>query len=202
MKRWWLLDSLLESMGLLCLAIKNSHGSDVGRTKLQKMIYFTDRYMGWDVGDYRLHYYGPYSRNISSTLEIVRESLIEETVPDRGPYKYSVTAQGEQFLDDFAGHVCGEGQIRRAERLFGELSEWDRKRLEIAATIDYVQRGNPDLSADELLERVRTIKGNIPLKFINDTHDLLNRWKNSHGLKDSPTDGRTANPKVIQIPQG
>ena len=79
MKGWWLLDSLLESMGLLCLAIKNSHGSDVGRTKLQKMIYFADRYMGWDVGDYRLHYYGPYSRNISSTLEIVRESLIEET---------------------------------------------------------------------------------------------------------------------------
>ena len=187
---WWLLNSLLESMGLLCLAIKNSHGSDVGRTKLQKMIYFADRYMGWDVGDYRLHYYGPYSRNVSLTLKIVRESLIEETVPDRGPYKYSVTAQGEQFLDDFARHVCDEGQIRRAERLFGELSKWRRDQLEIAATIDYVQRGNPDLSRNKLLERVRTIKDNFSLRFINDTYDRLSRWKNSHDFKDSPADER------------
>ena len=46
-----------------------------------------------------------------------------------------------------------------AKELFGELSEWDREHLEIAATIDYVQRGNPDLNKDDLLECVRTIKG-------------------------------------------
>ena len=175
-------------MGLLCLAIKNSHGSDVGRTKLQKMIYFADRYLDWDVGDYRLHYYGPYSRNISLTLKTVRGRLIEETVPDRGPYKHSVTAQGEQFLINFAKHVCDEDQIRRAKELFGELSTWSRDHLEIAATIDYVQRGNPGLSRDNLLERVRTIKDNFSPDFINDAYDRWNAWKNSHDFKDSPMD--------------
>lgn len=175
-------------MGLLCLAIKNSSGSDTGRTKLQKMIYFADRYLDWDVGDYKLHYYGPYSRNISLTLKTVRKNLIEETVPERGPYKYVVTEQGEQFLADFAEHVCDEDRIRSATKLFGELSEWNREQLEIAATIDYVQRGSPGLSKNKILECVRTIKDNFPSDFIDDTYDRWNTWKNNHGFKDSPVD--------------
>lgn len=181
------MDFLLESMGLLCLAIKNSHESDAGRTKLQKMIYFVDRYLDWKVGDYRLHHYGPYSRNISLTLKTVREILIEETVPDRGPYRYSLTAQGGQFLADFAGQ-CAEGRIRRVEELFGELSGWSREQLEIAATIDYVQRGNPDLSRDTLLERVQTIKDNFSPNSINDAYDQWDAWKNSHNFQDGPMD--------------
>lgn len=170
-------------MGLLCLAIKNSRGNDAGRTKLQKMIYFADRYLGWDVGDYRLHYYGPYSRNISLTLKTVRGRLIEETVPEQGPYRYAVTEQGEQFLAEFAEHVCDENQIRRAEELFGELSKWSREKLEIAATIDYVQRSNPSLNRDKLLEHVQTIKDNFGSGFINDTYDQWSAWKNSRGFK-------------------
>ena len=172
-------------MGLLCLAVKNSHKSNVGRTKLQKMIYFVDRYLNWDIGDYRLHYYGPYSRNVSLTLKIAQESLIEETVPDHDPCKYSVTAQGEQFLAEFVSHVRDEDKIRRAKELFSELSEWDREHLEIAATIDYVQRGNPDLSRDDLLECVRTIKGKFYPDFTNDTYDRWDAWKNSH-FNDTP----------------
>ena len=149
------------------------------------MIYFVDRYLNWDVGDYRLHYYGPYSRNISLTLKIAQESLIEENIPDHGPYKYSVTEHGEQFLAEFVSHVRDEDKIRRAEELFGELSEWDREHLEIAATIDYVQRGNPDLSRDDLLERVRIIKGKFYPDFINDMYDRWDTWKNSH-FKDIP----------------
>ena len=166
-------------MGLLCLAIKNSRGYDVGRTKLQKMIYFADRYLDWDVGDYKLHYYGPYSRNVALTIKMAREILIEETVPDRGPYKYSVTRQGEQFLADFAKHARDDGRIRRAEKLFGKLSEWDREQLEIAATIDYVQRGNPDLVRDKLLERVKTIKDNFQPNFIDDVYGPWDKLKSA-----------------------
>lgn len=169
-------------MGLLCLVIKNSHGGDVGRTKLQKMIYFADRYLDWDVGDYRLHYYGPYSRNISLTLKTVQSGLVKETIPDSGPYKYSVTEMGEQFLADFAKHVCDADRIQHAEELFGELSEWSREHLEIAATIDYVQRSNPGMSRDDLLKRVRAIKDNFQFDFISETYDKLNIWKDNHGF--------------------
>ena len=172
-----MLDSLLEGMGLLCLAIKNGRKNDVGRTKLQKMIYFADRYLGWNVEDYRLHYYGPYSRNISLTLKTVRRALVKETVPDHGPYKYSVTERGEQFLADFAKNACDEGQIRRTAELFDELSQWSREQLEIAATIDYVQRRNPGLSRDDLLERVRAIKDNYPPVRINDACARWSAWK-------------------------
>ena len=162
------MNSLLENMGLLCLAVKSSRGSGVGRSKLQKMIYFADRYLDWDVGDYKMHYYGPYSRNLISTLKTVLGELIEETTTDSGPCRYSVTEQGGQFLADFAEYACDEDRIRRAEELFGELSEWSREQLEIAATIDYVQRGTPDLRGDRLLERVQEIKYNFPPDVVSD----------------------------------
>ena len=179
------MDSLLDSMGLLCLAVKNSHGRDVGRTKLQKMIYFADRYLGWDVGDYRLHCYGPYSRNVYSTLKTVREELIKETIPDHGSYNYSVTAQGSQFLADYTEHARDANKIRRAEELFAELSKWSREQLAIAATIDYVQRCIPDLNKDKLIERVQAIKYNSPSDVVSDAYDLWDAWKNSHDFKDN-----------------
>lgn len=108
------MDSLLESMGLLCLAVKSSHGSNIGRTKLQKMIYFVDRYLDWDVGDYRMHYYGPYSRNVSLTLRTIQGNLVAETAPNQGTCRYDITEQGEQFLAEFVEHACDENRIRRA----------------------------------------------------------------------------------------
>lgn len=174
------MDSLLESMGLLCMAVRNNPNNDIGRTKLQKMIYFADRYLGWDVGDYKLHYYGPYSRNIASTLKIVRTSLIDETIPKHGHYEYNLTDAGNQFIDEFVDDVCDEEKTQHTSELFKELSRWDRKQLEIASTIDYVQKSNASLDRDGLLERVQAIKDNFDPEFISTIHDKWDKWKEAH----------------------
>lgn len=167
-------------MGLLCLAIRNSPDNDIGRTKLQKMIYFADRYLGWDVGDYKLHYYGPYSRNIASTLKTVRTQLIDEEIPERGPYEYNLTETGNQFIDEFVDNVCDEEKTQRTGELFQELSQWSRDQLEIASTIDYVHKSNSALDRGALLERVQIIKDNFTPEFIDDTYDQWNAWKEAH----------------------
>lgn len=69
-----------------------------------------------------------------------------------------------------------------APELFGELSKWGREDLEIAATIDYVQKCNPSRSSAKLLEHVRAIKDNFPPDFIDSTHGKWSTWKNSHGF--------------------
>jgi len=167
-------------MGLLCLAIRNSNENNIGRTKLQKMIYFADRYLDWDVGDYRLHYYGPYSRNIASTLKTIRGQLINEQMPDHGPYGYELTEDGNRFLAEFADNVCDSAQIESTSELFRELSQWKRAQLEIASTIDYVQRNNPTANRDSILEQVQTIKDNFPPDFITQTYGQWHAWKEEH----------------------
>src|SRR5438132_7239047 len=134
------MDSLVESMGLLCLAIEERRGHEVGRTKLQKMIYFADRYLGWDVGDYKLHYYGPYSQNVASTLQTTIGELVDEKVPVIGPYRYELRPEGTDFLKEFVDNVCDDKKTKQTRELFSELSQWSKDELELAATLDYVSK--------------------------------------------------------------
>ena len=61
--------TLINDVGLLCMAIDGSKDRQiVGRTKLQKMIYFC-QYLDWDIRDYRLHYYGPFSFTFANTVK-------------------------------------------------------------------------------------------------------------------------------------
>lgn len=176
------MDSLVESMGLLCLAIQESRENDVGRTKLQKMIYFADRYLGWDVGDYRLHYYGPFSQNVASTIQTVRGELINETEPVFGPYEYTLTEEGSVFLEDFVDTVCDEEMTAQTRDLFSELSQWSKDELELASTLDYVNKNTPGITRENLIAKVGTIKENFTSEAIEHAYELWSTWKRDHNF--------------------
>lgn len=176
------MDSLVESMGLLCLAIQEGRENDVGRTKLQKMIYFADRYLGWDVGDYRLHYYGPFSQNVASTIQTVRGELINETEPEFGPYQYKLTEEGSVFLEDFVDTVCDEQKTAKTRNLFSELSQWSKDELELAATLDYVNKNTPGITKENLIAKVGIIKENFTRDAIEHAYELWSTWKREHNL--------------------
>jgi len=169
-------------MGLLCLAIQEGDGNQVGRTKLQKMIYFADRYLGWDVGDYKLHYYGPYSQNVTESLLAATEELVDETVPEFGPYQYELTGDGTAFLDYFVDTMCDEHRIENTRSLFQELSGWEKDDLELAATLDFVSHNTPGIDKDALIDKVHTIKENFTRRDIEGAYDLWSTWKTNHGL--------------------
>ncbi|MEX0862174.1 hypothetical protein [Nitrosopumilus sp.] len=176
------MNTLIESMGLLCLAIQSVENHDIGRTKLQKMIYFADRYLGWDVGDYSLHYYGPYSRNLASTLKTVRGELLEETRPGFGPYQYELTQNGSRFVTEFVDNVCDEDKTQRTVDLFAELSTWTRDELELSATLDYVHNNTPGITQESLLAKVGIIKDNFSPEQVETAYHLWNGWKTEHNF--------------------
>lgn len=176
------MDSLIESLGLLCLAIRHGQDNDVGRTKLQKMIYFADRYLDWDIGDYRLHYYGPFSSNVASTLKTARNELIKETRQIIGPYHYDLTEDGSTFMDEFINTIYDKGKTQHTIELFQELSTWSKDNLELASTLDYVSRNIPSLSHGELVDRVSIIKDNFNRDSIEAAYQLWNDWKEDHNL--------------------
>ena len=176
------MDSLIDSLGLLCLAIQKGQ-DQVGRTKLQKMIYFADRYLGWDVGDYGLYYYGPYSQNLASTLKTARGELIKESKREFGPYEYTLTEQGGRFVQEFEDNVCDQAKTDRTRQLFGELSKWSKDELELAATLDYVSNNTPGIQGDDLLRQVSVIKENHPSESIKHAYELWSDWKTRHSFQ-------------------
>ena len=169
---------LIENSALLCLAIQQG-GEETGRTKLQKMIYFADRYLGWNVSDYKLHYYGPYSRNIATTLRTIRNELIDENIPVIGPYQYQVRDEGRHFLETF-GERCDANQLEATSALFTQFGEWTKDELEIATTLDYVDKNTPGINRDGLIEKVSIIKDNFDTDFIQKVSEKWSAWKADH----------------------
>ena len=175
------MNSLVESLGLLCLAIDQGGENNVGRTKLQKMIYFADRYMDWDVGDYQLHYYGPYSQSVASVLKTARNDLLDERKPGLGPYQYSITDEGVAFMTSFVKSIDDE-RMEKTSDLFQELAAWSKEELELAATIDYVNKNIHDINRDELINKVSIIKENFSMESIEAAYQKWLNWKQNHNF--------------------
>ena len=176
------MESLIESLGLLCLAIQEGEGKEVGRTKLQKMIYFADRYLDWDVGDYGLHYYGPYSQNLAATLKTAKGELIKESQPEFGPYQYDLTQQGTQLIEEFGKNVSDGEKTQKTRKLFQEISQWSKDDLELTATFDYVSNNITKITKDDLIEQVSTIKDNFTIESIEHAYELWSAWKADHNF--------------------
>jgi hypothetical protein len=92
----------------LILALVEEHGAKgcVGRTRVQKEIYFLQQRMSIEVS-YTPYYYGPYSFDVASTLEsLVAEGLLQEDVSPRkseGPFEghsyfYKLTDDGKVLV--------------------------------------------------------------------------------------------------------
>jgi len=171
---------LIENSALLCIAIQQG-GEETGRTKLQKMIYFADRYLGWNVRDYKLHYYGPYSRNIATTLRTIRNELMDETIPDLGPYQYRIRDEGRRFLETFSEEHDAH-RLETVSVLFTELSEWTKDELELASTLDYVDKNTPGIDREGLIEKVSIIKDNFAPESIEAAYDKWAAWKARHNF--------------------
>jgi len=167
-------DSLISTIGVTCLAINSGENNTIeGRTRLQKMIYFS-KYLGWDVGEYKLHYYGPFSFSLADTVKTAKNNkIINEDSPKIGPYSYTLTEPGNRFLKTFVDEICDQKKIERTKGLFEYLSSWSKEQLELAATIDYVEKNNPGITKTNLITKVSTIKENFSDSSIQNAY---NKW--------------------------
>lgn len=120
----------------------------VGKTRLQKTLYFLEELeVGFGLGfDY--YHYGPYSEELSiATDDAQALSLIDIDwkVTSAGT-KYAVfSSKKEQYEDELDS---------RRQKILKYLSEYDAITLEIAATADYLSKnGFPDRKWEETRRR-------------------------------------------------
>jgi uncharacterized protein YwgA len=144
--------------GLLAL-MRAFGGSIEGRLRVQKAAYLLKILGAAEFGRtrFRYHYYGPYSRELSGSLqEAVAAGFLQEDIEgisDRSVrYHYRLSETGRRWL---------EGVSTDIEERFGEkiplLHHAGLKTLELAATIAFLER-EEHLNRDEATKRALKLK--------------------------------------------
>jgi uncharacterized protein len=126
--------------------VKLNGGRIVGRTRLQKTVYLLES-CGVDLGfDFDYHHYGPYSEDLSiASSDAVALGLIEMQWHNAYGNEYAVfttVAEPETKLS------------RKAGDALKILDQYDAVTLELAATVDFLERnGYPETAWEEMSRR-------------------------------------------------
>ena len=161
---------LVDRVGLLCMIINGGKGHKiVGRTMLQKMTYFC-RYLGWDVGHYQLHYYGPFSFELTDTIKTAESVELIKQSGD-APHTFELTDKGQDVMNQFTKNVCDPKKVTNTCALIEYLSDWGKKEIELATTIDFVHSDIPDIKKNDLIDKVHVIKENFKISEIQKAYD-------------------------------
>ncbi len=127
----------------------------VGKTFIQKAVYVLQNWLGWN-SDYKfkLHYYGPYSSDLSDDLNVLNELGFIEMVFNGHSYDISITAEGERFTGEHLENcMSNQTQIERAISLVGKD---DVRNMELIGTVLYFAKLTGD--EKEITALVNTVK--------------------------------------------
>lgn len=142
----------------------------VGKTFIQKSIYVLQNWLGWD-SDYsfKLHYYGPYSQDLSDDIDILNELGFIDIVFNGHSYDIRIIDAGVRFLDEnLETHMPNKTIIERAISLIGQE---DVRNMELIGTVLYfAELTNDDC---EITKLVNTVKPHFPDDVINSSIKYL-----------------------------
>ncbi|MEX2192470.1 MAG: hypothetical protein WD717_03715 [Nitrosarchaeum sp.] len=125
-----------------------------GRTRIQKMLYLTDK-LGWNtITDYYFYQYGPYSEGLKRELELlVRHGLIEENEEESTNgntlYEYKLTPNGSKYLQ--ITNLGSSELIKKTEQFLEELRRYSTADLEIMTSLYHLKKSDPEIDSNERL---------------------------------------------------
>jgi uncharacterized protein len=126
-----------------------------GRKKLQKMVYIAKKMNFPFQEKYQLHFYGPYSEELTLRIEELCEmGFLAENSEDKGSYvqySYRVTGEGRDFIGDAeeVPDMLGECISRMKER--------SSRFLELVSTLLYFDH----LPREEQIAKVHIVKNKL-----------------------------------------
>ena len=148
-------------------------GSVSGRTRVQKIFYLLQS-IGYPTElEYFLHYYGPYSEDLTSFLGYACSAGFLRVTPpiqvgvDSVRFDYFVTDAGKEMVTNLESKVISQAQARKAAEfleLARELNSKPPDVLELAATILYFrnERGCDLKAATEKTKAMKPQKAGDP----------------------------------------
>jgi len=145
----------MDLFDTILIAIDSAGGTISGRTTIQKLVYYFKE-KGLVEVNYRPYYYGPFSSDVTCTLEalVTYEFLgdIMETPdttgyanvnPDWKRYTYRITEDGQQVVSMLKSNYRAEvEQISEIVRICNRHNQLDPNALSWAAKVHYILMQN------------------------------------------------------------
>lgn len=136
---------------LLAIAERFAPTGVTGRTRIQKLIFFASQRLALSV-DYRPHYYGPYSDDVTEAVAslVARGLLAEDVQPlaTEGPfegrlYRYTLTDDGQAVLANLRKE--NPKSMERVDSVVKKLTKGapPTQTLAVASKLDYVLGKSP-----------------------------------------------------------
>ncbi len=172
---------------LTALVIKEAHqasaqgGGFVGRTAVQKIMYFL-KALGVPMNyKFRLHHYGPYSDDLRDDVDcLLADDAIEDTSTDQERYSnFQPSTECESLLDSYQSKFAEHKDVIASISHY--LAQFQPDELELIMTLDYLYRveraKQPKGDIKEtVLDRFMDLKGNKPRKTVTLDKETVSDW--------------------------
>lgn len=133
-----------------------------GRTRIQKMLYLTNR-IGWNaIKDYYFYQYGPYSDWLKRELDmLVQQGFIdenEEKIDDKKTlYEYKITPDGTKYLQTI--DLQPPELVSKTKKFFEQLKNYRTDDLELMTSLYHIRKSDPEIdSNDRLVKLIKLYK--------------------------------------------
>ena len=144
---------------------------DVGKTELQKLMYFLQE--AFDVPtlySYRMHHYGPFAESIETDLARLQATGFVKVARDDQGYGYHITPSDKPTAGWIKMVEPYAEKIDDVLKVFGERPTHE---LELAATIHFVKNLSPNSTTKEVLEKVKALKPKFDMSYVTCSHREL-----------------------------
>jgi len=142
---------------------------DVGKTKIQKLMYFLQEAYRLPLGcNFFMHQYGPYSEEVETAIANLRLMGYISVDPDPGGYGFHVSSLSFEEPGWAAVEGNVEAEISDAIARLGSMEAWE---LELAATIHYFKSMGLDKS--QVTSMVAQVKPRFQADFVDKMFDRL-----------------------------
>ena len=108
---------------------------------------------------FRMHYYGPYSDELDRVLSLARSVGIIDIKPDPDGFGYHVTPIAESassWLQEY--DISEDPNIAQIDETIRVLGSIETSKLELYATIHFIDRKEGEQSKDQTLKIVKRLK--------------------------------------------
>lgn len=175
-------------LAVMALAIKKAHevfahqsgGGYLGRTALQKIMYFLTRRGIPLPYRFEIYHYGPFCSDIYHDVDCLQaDEVVVDKAQGTGKYWNYAPGPNTDVLIELYGDEMAEYEdvIDEVINIFADLSP---NALELIATLDYIYQDEKARRRDGLPEKqavverfIQVKKDKFPLEMVNEMYDVL-----------------------------
>ena len=158
-----------------------SRSGDIGKTKIQKLVYFLQESIGVPLKyPFRMHYYGPYSDELDGNLSLTKSIGYIDIDPDPNGFGYHVTPVEEMGGASWQGYEMSDDPevrdlIEVIDNAIDILGALETPQIELYATIHLISGLKGNSSKEETVQTVKRLKPKFSVEHIDYSYQALRK---------------------------